>query len=385
MPSNLVKTDRDERLWSKATTAAEKQGKGENYAYINGIYQRMKGHTKTASITGRIAGPGETGVADTSGWKIPVQLRGKLEQQTLKDPRLVYRVGRAKGGLLLSKFDGKTFNPGDYLIMHPERKKWLMSQGKPIAKTASLLGRLFPQKSSWEKKVERQGKEMRDARQRWLQSATPQQLQVEREIAEAPLGIPIKYLPEHLRDHAVVLRDDLSGHDHYVRSKSDGKLYALGNERFWDTKDPANIDIREVTPEEVEEMRGLQGKSIAKTAERTVMRTPLLDGIRKQAGIGLLFSDIRRSGMSDEQYGELGDRKWYNRELGVLPAATVGAVTGGMWIPTIAKAIRLKSMEVTPRMNLLGALAGATVLPAIHWLTSMKRDPRYRSPGKPQG
>ena len=50
MPNNLVKSERDEELWAKATTAAEKQGKSKNYAYINGIYQKMKGHKKTAGV-----------------------------------------------------------------------------------------------------------------------------------------------------------------------------------------------------------------------------------------------------------------------------------------------------------------------------------------------
>lgn len=46
----LVKTDRDEELWSKAKAAAKKQGHTEDWAYINGIYQRMKGHNKAASF-----------------------------------------------------------------------------------------------------------------------------------------------------------------------------------------------------------------------------------------------------------------------------------------------------------------------------------------------
>lgn len=50
MPKGLVSSPRDEELWSKATAAAEKQGKSKNYAYINGIYQKMKGNTKTASL-----------------------------------------------------------------------------------------------------------------------------------------------------------------------------------------------------------------------------------------------------------------------------------------------------------------------------------------------
>ena len=42
MPSNIVKTPKDEKLWDKAKASAEKQGGSANYALINHIYQRMK-------------------------------------------------------------------------------------------------------------------------------------------------------------------------------------------------------------------------------------------------------------------------------------------------------------------------------------------------------
>jgi len=41
MPTSLVKTPRDERLWQKAKGIAEEAGHAENYAYIMGIYKRM--------------------------------------------------------------------------------------------------------------------------------------------------------------------------------------------------------------------------------------------------------------------------------------------------------------------------------------------------------
>jgi hypothetical protein len=41
MPTSLVKTPRDERLWQKAKDRAEEEGKADNYAYIMGIYKRM--------------------------------------------------------------------------------------------------------------------------------------------------------------------------------------------------------------------------------------------------------------------------------------------------------------------------------------------------------
>jgi hypothetical protein len=41
MPTNVVKTPEDERLWQKAKARAKEQGKAENYAYIMGIYKQM--------------------------------------------------------------------------------------------------------------------------------------------------------------------------------------------------------------------------------------------------------------------------------------------------------------------------------------------------------
>ena len=41
MPTNVVKTPEDERLWQKAKARAKEQGKAENYAYIMGIYKSM--------------------------------------------------------------------------------------------------------------------------------------------------------------------------------------------------------------------------------------------------------------------------------------------------------------------------------------------------------
>ncbi len=48
MPSNLVRTKVDEKLWSEAKSKAKDQGQSENYAYITSIYINMKKHKKTA-------------------------------------------------------------------------------------------------------------------------------------------------------------------------------------------------------------------------------------------------------------------------------------------------------------------------------------------------
>ena len=42
MPANVVHSSRDEEKWEKAKSIAAKQGKAGNYAYIMGIYKRMK-------------------------------------------------------------------------------------------------------------------------------------------------------------------------------------------------------------------------------------------------------------------------------------------------------------------------------------------------------
>jgi len=44
MPSNVVKTERDERLWRQAKQMAAKEGRAKDYKYIMGIFMRMKKH-----------------------------------------------------------------------------------------------------------------------------------------------------------------------------------------------------------------------------------------------------------------------------------------------------------------------------------------------------
>ena len=46
MPSNLVKSQRDEQLWNKAKSKAAEQNAKPNYALVNHIYQRMKAAKK---------------------------------------------------------------------------------------------------------------------------------------------------------------------------------------------------------------------------------------------------------------------------------------------------------------------------------------------------
>jgi hypothetical protein len=52
MPVGVVKTPEDETKWNRAKQIAESQGHKEDWAYINGIFQKMKGKgsEKTASL-----------------------------------------------------------------------------------------------------------------------------------------------------------------------------------------------------------------------------------------------------------------------------------------------------------------------------------------------
>ena len=42
MPANAVHGKREERLWKEAKAVAEKEGKAKDYAYIMGIFERMR-------------------------------------------------------------------------------------------------------------------------------------------------------------------------------------------------------------------------------------------------------------------------------------------------------------------------------------------------------
>lgn len=42
MPANAVHGKREERLWNEAKAVAEKEGKAKDYAYIMGIFERMR-------------------------------------------------------------------------------------------------------------------------------------------------------------------------------------------------------------------------------------------------------------------------------------------------------------------------------------------------------
>jgi len=43
MPANIVKTRKDERLWRRAKALARRQGKAGDFAYVTGIFEKLKG------------------------------------------------------------------------------------------------------------------------------------------------------------------------------------------------------------------------------------------------------------------------------------------------------------------------------------------------------
>lgn len=53
MPANVVKTPEDERLWNKAKERAKEQGHTEDWPYVMGIFQRMKGNKTAERVVSR--------------------------------------------------------------------------------------------------------------------------------------------------------------------------------------------------------------------------------------------------------------------------------------------------------------------------------------------
>ena len=72
MPTNVVKTPEQERLWNKAKALAEKEGRAKEYAYVMGIFKRMGGLNK--SMVG----------SPFRGQRIPGQVPSKAAMEALK-------------------------------------------------------------------------------------------------------------------------------------------------------------------------------------------------------------------------------------------------------------------------------------------------------------
>ena len=50
MPKTIAGKPKDEEKWDKAEELAGKQGRGDDYAYIMGIYKRMMGLEKSMKL-----------------------------------------------------------------------------------------------------------------------------------------------------------------------------------------------------------------------------------------------------------------------------------------------------------------------------------------------
>ena len=126
MPMGLVKTDREEELWSKAKAAAKKQGHTEDWAYINGIYQRMKGHKKSASLMEPLVKKGND-----------MSKRGSLLDSLFKTAGKVPGVPDATGPYGRGEGPGKGTKSGLGLVMAKmERGEELTEEEKAILETA---------------------------------------------------------------------------------------------------------------------------------------------------------------------------------------------------------------------------------------------------------
>lgn len=67
MPSNVVKTKADEKKWQKAKELAKEQGHKDDYAYIMGIYKKMKPDYFKGKESGLDFGPRRLGAVGRPG------------------------------------------------------------------------------------------------------------------------------------------------------------------------------------------------------------------------------------------------------------------------------------------------------------------------------
>lgn len=144
MPMGLVKTPRDEELWSKAKAAAKKQGRTEDWAYINGIYQRMKGHKKAASLIEPLVKRAEVNTQLSLPLQQRLDIGGQWHAGTFN------ASAAAKGGKERAVYDPKSHmiylqKPGEQIS-----KTWQVVEGRDgnavmlqeMTKKSSLLASL---------------------------------------------------------------------------------------------------------------------------------------------------------------------------------------------------------------------------------------------------
>lgn len=114
------------------------------------------------------------------------------------------------------------------------------------------------------------------------------------------------------------------------------------------------------------------------------METPLLDEIRKKAGVaipegglkpGLLINDITQVMTPEDAVLVKEKLPWYKRTgPGLLPSSAIGAM-GGSALITLAKAIKNRGMFGVPQVSVPGLAVGAVAMPSI--LYALSRLGRY--------
>lgn len=139
MPANVVKTARDEHLWNRAKQQAEKQGRTRDYAYVMGIFQRMKGEK---SMVHMLAGGEDELRKAKSGGPFIGPKGGKWADSTGKNAAAREAIKILEGGGSLE--DAKTalekrtidFNRSDNLMDEFDKLEKAAMGGKIIGRTS---------------------------------------------------------------------------------------------------------------------------------------------------------------------------------------------------------------------------------------------------------
>jgi hypothetical protein len=97
MPSGVVKTQEDEHKWEKAKQIAKDQGHGGNYAYIMGVYKKMKpdGLNKKARMTQKVASVWQQRQADKIRTSLRAKVNNDLNRKGLDGQGTFQRKGQA--------------------------------------------------------------------------------------------------------------------------------------------------------------------------------------------------------------------------------------------------------------------------------------------------
>lgn len=89
MPA-FLKTEHDEKLWSEAKAAAARAGRANDWAYVNGIYQRMKAHAGGGELSkGMETGQGPGGPQEPRNWRTVLTPQGFHATVTHRNRRWV--------------------------------------------------------------------------------------------------------------------------------------------------------------------------------------------------------------------------------------------------------------------------------------------------------